>query len=596
MKRLWTTIIITYEDLKIKDKFMLFVGVLMAVFILFIITGLQYAFHAYDEQIYRKSSQSLAMSTNTVENELRRIEDVSFEIITDTTLLHSAKEALEVSTRYEQYGVQTTITNRLSDYVGSERYIHSIYFIDANGTMYSAGNTLAPATQEEKNRLVKEAEAEQGGLFWVTSGGTNRFVTAARQMRSHENLNLENLGTVVIRVNLAKIVASLPEEWEDTKGNIMISNGERMFFSEEESRPFWGFDFSSPSGQGYMIEELNGNTYFVTFVKTAYENWTYWQFIPFDTVFSTVSKLKVTLFIAFALLMAAAAFAVIHFTRKMTTPIEELVETMRHIQKGDFAIAETLPPPPRYQDEIGLLHRNFTFMVKRINELIKENYEKQILLKETEFKALQSQINPHFLYNTLESINWLAKANKQPQISKMVESLAYLLRHSVNVKEDVVTIRHELDLVSRYVTIQQYRFDDRLDFVLSVDDDVLDCRIPKLTVQPLIENAIHYALEQMMEPCTITIRAFRDGERVHVIVKDNGPGMDEQFLEKLHKGEVKTRGTGIGLKNIDERTKLFFGEPYGLSIQSKQGCGTAVDVLLPFETEENNHVQRAAGG
>ncbi|MCI2253664.1 sensor histidine kinase [Domibacillus sp. PGB-M46] len=596
MKALWKYLVITFENLKIKYKFIVFVSAIMCVFLLFTIAGLQYAFTTYDQQIYRKSSQVLSMSSDSVENELQRIQDISFEIVTDPFLIQQTVHTKKAANRYEQYGIQTAISNRLSDYISSEKYIHSIYLIDTNGKMYSAGNSLAPAAEEEKAMLIKRAEQAHGSNVWVTADGMNRFLTAARQIRSYENLSMENLGTIVIRVDLAKIVASLPEEWEDTQGNTMISNGDHVFFSEEDIRPFRSFNFSEQTAQGYTIKEINGSRYFVTYVKTSFADWTYWHFIPFDAVFSNITKVKYSIIAAFVILLLIVIMTVVHFTRKITTPIEELVQTMHHIQKGDFAIAETMPPPPRHQDEIGMLHRDFTFMVQRINELIKENYEKQLLLKETEFKALQAQMNPHFLYNTLESVNWLAKVNKQTQISKMVESLAYLLRNSVNLKEDIVTIEQEVDLVSHYVTIQKYRFEDRLDFHLEVEPEVLKCRIPKLTIQPLIENAIHYALEKTIDPCTITIRAHKKRDAVFVIVEDNGPGMDAQFLEKLYKGEVKTRGTGIGLKNIDERTKLFFGEKYGITIHSASGRGTAVTVFLPFETGDENHVQSVAGG
>lgn len=595
VKRLWDYLVITFENLKIKYKFILFVSAIMCVFLLFTIAGLQYAFTTYDQQIYRKSSQVLSMSSDSVEKELQRIQDISFDIITDSVIMRETVHAKNETNRYEQYGIQTAISDRLSDYVSSEKYIHSIYLIDVTGKTYAAGNSIALSAEEEKARLVEMAAAREGANTWVTADGTNRFLTAARQIRSYENLSMETLGTIVIRVDLAKMVAALPEEWEDTKGNMMMSTGEHVFFSEEDMTPFRSFDFSEQTKQGYTISELNGRRYFVTYVKTPFANWTYWHFIPFDAVFSSITKVKYSIIAAFIVLLLAVIATVVHFTRKITTPIEELVKTMRHIQKGDFAIAETLPPPPRHQDEIGMLHRDFTFMVQRINELIKENYEKQLLVKETEFKALQAQINPHFLYNTLESVNWLAKTNKQTQISQMVESLAYLLRNSVNVKDDIVTIRHEIDLVSHYVTIQKYRFEERLDFHIEVEEEVYDCRIPKLTIQPLIENAIHYALEKIIEPCTITIKAYHQNGAVFVTVEDNGPGMDAQFINKLRRGEVQTRGTGIGLKNIDERTKLFFGEQYGLSIHSVQGSGTAVTVFLPYEKGEKQYVQSVAG-
>ena len=227
-------------------------------------------------------------------------------------------------------------------------------------------------------------------------------------------------------------------------------------------------------------------------------------------------------------------------------------------------------------------------MIQQIDELIHENYSKQLTIKETEFKALQAQINPHFLYNTLESINWLAKGNGQTQISKMVEALGYLLRNSISLKKPLITIEEELNIVKSYIIIQKYRFEERLEFTIEVDSAVLGIEIPKLTVQPLVENAIHYALEPMIDPCKIRIYSIVTNEEFQLIIEDNGPGMDPDILEKLKRGEVKTRGQGVGLSNINDRIKLAYGEKYGVVIESATGEGTKIIIGIPIGKEENH--------
>jgi two-component system sensor histidine kinase YesM len=300
-------------------------------------------------------------------------------------------------------------------------------------------------------------------------------------------------------------------------------------------------------------------------------------------MFAKVTAIKFVVLFLFLTLFLSAIYLVIQFSKRITNPIENLVSAMKYVQNGDFKVADTFKPS-QVHDEVGILHRNFFVMIERINELIKENYEKQLLVKDTEFKALQSQINPHFLYNTLESINWLAKINKQQQISKMVESLGYLLRNAISLKDDVITVQEEIEMVEHYVTIQRFRFEERLDFHLSIHEDVKECVLPKLIVQPLVENAIHYALEMMIEPCMISVSAYKNGDLLHLLVEDNGIGMDEQQLESVRKGEIKTRGNGIGLRNIDSRIKFVFGNQYGLQIDSKINKGTKVLIVIPYQT------------
>lgn len=555
----------------------------MIVSLSFMLIGLQYAFQIYDEQIYRKSSQVLTMSSNSIQDELKKVEELSFDIITDNDIQRNLRDLTGNISSYEQYRIQKELWDKLTNYVGSEKYIHSIRLFAANGTEYVAGTNPEVLSKEQRNLIIYEAAKQHGGTLWITPDGFNDFLVSARQIRAYENLSLERLGTLVIHVDLEKIVRDLPKEWEETAGSIMISNKQDVFFAEKTFNSFKHFDFSNNTKQGYNIQKVGGQRYFVTRIQSSYADWTYWNIIPFNLMFAKVTAVKYSLIFLFVLLSIFVLSLGIRFSRRITSPIENLVSTMKHIQKGDFTIAESLPSPPLQQDEVGTLHRNFTTMVQRINELIKENYEKQLLIKETEFKALQAQINPHFMYNTLESINWLAKANQQQQISKMVQALGHLLRNSISMKEDVITIEKEIEIVWSYITIQQYRFEERLDFSLDIPPDLQGCYIPKLTVQPLIENAIHYALEPSIEPCTITVRAFRKEDFLYLTVEDNGPGMDPSLLDKIKGGQVKTRGNGIGLQNIDERIKISFGDQYGLQIESSPDKGTAVSIILPYQ-------------
>ncbi len=209
----------------------------------------------------------------------------------------------------------------------------------------------------------------------------------------------------------------------------------------------------------------------------------------------------------------------------------------------------------------------------------------RLLIKETEFKALQAQINPHFLYNTLESINWMAKVNKQTRISQMVQALAFLLRNAVSLKEPILTLGEELEMVRNYVTIQKFRFEDRLSFQMELEEREYARKIPKLTLQPLLENAIHYALEPSVNTCTIAIYSRDEADAFCLIVEDDGPGMPPETLELLREGKLVAAGNGIGLLNIDERIRFAFGERCGVDIDSAPGRGTRVIIKLPKELE-----------
>lgn len=583
MKNLKQGIDKRYNNLKIKYKLIIIISTIMVVCLSFIILGFQYAFNSYDEQIYRKSSQVLIMSSNRIEDELKNIEEVSYRVLADNKIQKALIEAKKELTNYDQYQIEKEIRDTLTSYIGSEEYIQSIHLFDTNGKEYQAGKITASILYEHADFLEQKAREGKGRNVWVSLKESQNTIFSARQLRSYQNLSLENLGSLIIEVSLNDIVKELPREWGGQEGRIAISNGKDIFFAEETSIQLNKLNFAVNNGQGYQIQKLNGRNYFVTYSHSTYANWTYWNVIPFETMFAKVSTIKFMVIFLFFIILLSSIYFFIRFSKRITDPIENLVSAMKVVQNGDFKAVDTFKPSEE-KNEIGILHRNFFVMIKRINDLINENYEKQLLIKDTEFKALQSQINPHFLYNTLESINWLAKINKQNQISKMVESLGFLLRNAISLKNDVITVREEIEMVQHYITIQKFRFEERLDFSFDIHENVKGCLIPKLIIQPLVENAINYALEMMMEPCKIKVTAYQLGKDLHLVVEDNGQGMDKLQLEQVRKGEFKTRGNGIGLSNIDSRIKFVFGSKYGLQIDSELNIGTKVLIIIPYQT------------
>ena len=245
-----------------------------------------------------------------------------------------------------------------------------------------------------------------------------------------------------------------------------------------------------------------------------------------------------------------------------------------------------------YEKAAALSVIMFLFSVLSAIVYVYTNYVNEILAKEAQIKALESQINPHFLYNTLESINWRAKAVNNREISLMTESLGSLLRATLSNKKSLVTLSYELNLILSYITIQQIRFEERLDYREQVPDGLKNALIPPLTLQPLVENAIHYALEEMTETCYITILAAetdktgKNGERcIRISVTNSGSSFDEDLLELLKQHKKQPSRSGIGLLNIDKRIKLLFGEDYGLSLFNQEDCAVA-SITIPYRTEE----------
>lgn len=247
------------------------------------------------------------------------------------------------------------------------------------------------------------------------------------------------------------------------------------------------------------------------------------------------------------------------------------------------------------------MRKPLNHMVDTVKRATQDEYKAQNLRTQAEVYALQSQINPHFLYNTLDTIRSYALLSDAEDIAVMTESLSTLFRYSISRPGEMTTLREELENVKNYLRIQQYRFPDKIAYEEKMEDeDILNCRMPVLTIQPIVENAIHHGLEMKIGRGCISVKVFRVDQEIKLFIRDDGIGMSEAALEKLRwkldeeeeKQEIRKKGsgTGIALQNVNKRLKFYYGSQYGLKIQSTLDVGTLVEITLPYlknEVDEN---------
>jgi len=582
-----------YRHLKIRHKLSLLISLIVAVSFVFTALTQQYAFSVYDRQLHEKSSQVLNLSSSAIEAELRRLTHVSYNIVTDPQIQEILLSIQTSDSGYERYMWGQRLIDRLIGFAGTESYIRSIQLLDAHGGEHRAG--LPVTIPEEKWDRIRALTLEAKGDYrWVFPDGEDPSLILARDIRSFRNTNfdLQVLGTLTIRLDIGGIVGTFAREGRE--GLVLMAGPETIY---PAAPPFDPADILPllRNRSGYFIRSIGGQAHFFSYIHSSDTGWTYINLTPYNVIFQRVVLVKQLAVAVFAFMFVFLFLWGIRFSRGLTRPIEDLIGRMKLVEKGNFSEAHLLRDAAPPMDEIGLLHRTFRRMVERINTLITENYANRLLLKETEFKALQAQINPHFLYNTLESINWLARVNGQAEISRMVEALGYLLRNAVSMKQPLIPLADELEIVRHYVTIQKFRYEERLQFSLEVPKEYLNRRIPKLSLQPLLENAFKHALEPGLDGCRIALRAYETEDAFCVAVEDDGPGMPPDILDRLRAGTLRTRGQGIGLRNIDERIRIAFGEAWGLQVESGAGRGTRVVLRMPKEAKEvGDLVQSAA--
>lgn len=284
--------------------------------------------------------------------------------------------------------------------------------------------------------------------------------------------------------------------------------------------------------------------------------------------------------IAFALILALFLFLSYYIPLSITSPIRRLTQVTDQVAKGDLTVRSDVMGGV----EARMLSDSLNAMIDKINELLEQVKTEQIRLRKAEFELLQSQINPHFLYNTLDAIVWLAEAGEQKKVVSMVGSLSDFFRISLNQGQDILDVKEELQHVRSYLEIQQMRYQDILQYEICVPEELNHYQIPKITLQPLVENALYHGIKNKRGKGMIRIEGELDGEDCILRITDNGKGMTPERLEQVREGirNRNVRETDIyGLYNVNERIRLNFGENYGITITSTYGEGTCVTVRLP---------------
>ena len=288
--------------------------------------------------------------------------------------------------------------------------------------------------------------------------------------------------------------------------------------------------------------------------------------------------------IAFALILMLCLFLSYYIPLSITRPIRRLTQVTDQVAKGNLTVRSDVTGGL----EARVLSDSMNTMIDKINELLEQVKTEQVRLRKAEFELLQSQINPHFLYNTLDAIVWLAEAGEQKKVVSMVGSLSDFFRISLNQGQDILDVREELQHVRSYLEIQQMRYQDILQYEICVPEELYSSRIPKITLQPLVENALYHGIKNKRGKGMIRIDGEMEDSDCILRITDNGRGMTPERLGQVREG-IRNRNaceTEIyGLYNVNERIRLNFGEKYGITITSTYGEGTCVTITLPRDKE-----------
>lgn len=362
----------------------------------------------------------------------------------------------------------------------------------------------------------------------------------------------------------------------DSKGEIIYHPRQQLIYSNlmnENNEEAVNYE------DGTIVESFNDEERVVTTKTVGYTGWKIVAVTPMKDITENYSHMRIflVLIIFFGVLILTIINIVV--SSRIATPIKSLENKVRKFEEGvrniDFSTSGSY--------EVKHLGKAINSMVAQMNLLMDNIVREQELKRKTELDALQAQINPHFLYNTLDSIVWMVEGERYEGAVTMVTALARFFRISLSKGKNVIKLKDELEHVSNYLTIQNIRYKNKFSYKIQAEDDVLDLACIKLVVQPLVENAIYHGMEYMDGDGEIDIKAYSENNEAIIEVRDNGPGMTEDIVESLlKKVHASKKGSGVGIRNVNERIKLYFGSIYGLEINSEPDDGTSIKIHIPI--------------
>lgn len=569
---------------------------------------------------YMISSRSNNRNAKILNNQMATLADQDFQVIFDeidriyssiTTSpnFSSLYNASSKASPLENYLLTYNLSDLLSTPLGASLYIHSINYINPSNDMLIsciAGEmnvernfsfTGSPSwfqaavneLEQNENKNILYLPSHQELYYKRGANDVNKEVITVVRKTANVNTNYQNKGLLFFNIDLEvlkKLTRGL-NAYDGMQNVIMTDTGEVIYTTDTGLTQIPGVTDTLLNCETIGYLTLSNDTYMALPVPIQVNNWRIISLIP-KSVYTRESRHVALLsIIVGALVLTLGLFITWILSKRISTPIESLSETMKAVSNDQMDIRAEISS----SDEVGELSVSFNSMLDRINELIEKEYVLTAQQKDAQMKALQAQINPHFLYNILQSIASIASINHIPEITTMANSLGKMMRYSIKTADNSTTIQDELIHVAHYLEIQKIRHLEKLDYQIQSDDQYAAFPLLKLTLQPLIENAIMHGFCPSHEKLFILLTVTEDDPWLIIQISDDGAGIPADKLQKMQT-ELLTPATGfysdkspsIGIKNVYARLRLYYNKNVSLEIDSEQDEGTVITLKLPYHS------------
>lgn len=526
-------------------------------------------------------SHNLKNAADNVDSMLRDYEGV-IDSIYDNEEFFKTMASVNCLTA-EAVNHDSSINIMLGELRKRKEFTAGISYIFPDGSKVSAtsgyGNfeEIAADNFKKMDRILDMMTWEKPSIIWESAHQDEAgFFSGTKVIRNIYHKNIMSGAQVI---HISTLVLDNLESLENcsTAGTLAILDAEGKLLwcrgNKESIKEMLGHDiFSDAAYKRDSLYEYNDN-YFI-FENSKYSKWKYVNIIPKREIMKQADTFRIFFIIIIAMLVIFFFICTYLVRKSVVYPIKKLIVAMDHVDHIG-KIGESLAI--QQEDEIGCLYHTYNRMNQRIDSLISQLTEAMIQDKEKEIKLMHSQLNPHFIYNTLESISWVAHENDVSEISEVVISLSEILKYSIKHSDEYVTFDDEIRMLKNYIYIQKFRFEDKFSVNYEIEEELLKYKTIKFTFQPFVENALVHGFRNIRNQGLITIRLYSHEDDIYAEIEDNGCGMDVLTMSKID--EIKT--SGIGIHNVNRSLQLRFGNQYNIDISSDWGKGTLIRLRIP---------------
>ncbi|WP_339242747.1 sensor histidine kinase [Paenibacillus sp. FSL R5-0517] len=538
-------------------------------------------------QNYTTLLNDLAKQTNIrIDEFLKEIEKISLlasnGLSDNLSATHEGSFPIQDFLRTGDEQHEIAAYNILMNYIMMKDRVFSIYLYNMNGgqdLFVSPHQPIDPNYKVANELWFKKFMHDNDRTITLTTRIDeqleNKILAVSHARKIHDVSSGELLGVIVVSIDIKFI--------EIVNRNLQEGLRSRFMIVDEDDKIVYNVN-ERLIGTLFRDNVRPPETFNVVVTSPlSQQKWTTYLYMPLDELTADGKILGRNLVTLAMVIVLFAAVISIFLSHVITTPIKKLLRNIALVEKGQFEQVE----PIGSRDEIGHLSIRFNRMSHELKRLVERIQQEEIEKAKAEMRALHDQIKPHFLYNTLGSVKWIASMQQADKIVDMTDALISMLRYATKSDGTLVTIREELDNIANYVTIQNVRYYDCIQMRYEIEDRVLDYRMPKMILQPIVENAIFHGLAELEEDGIITIRIQLRMDEVVIEICDNGVGMDQHTMQNLmeEKSGAGTGTNGIGLHNVQRRIQLHFGKHYGIQVESIVGEGTKFSILLPAISE-----------